>query len=183
MKHTHTYDSDEEYYFACWLNELKSEGLVIDYETQIKFELIDKKQVVNGKKKRQLCREWTYTADFKITWSQRVLDLGILVSTPLSSNLNNEFFNNDNPLISYVDIKASYTSKYKVTDITFPLVQKFMLEEKGIFINKIKPLCKTKGLFKTTYTPKAYTITKTGKSRKESWQHKTLQQYLNEITK
>jgi hypothetical protein len=51
--------------------------------------------------------------------------------------------------------------------VRFPLNQKMMLHQYGVYVQKIMPLSKKRnGLFKNTFTPKAYLKTKTGRDRK-----------------
>jgi hypothetical protein len=70
-------------------------------------------------------------------------------------------------LTSVVDVKSDYAMSRNSGDIRFPLNQKAMMMEHGIYVHKIMPLSnKRNGLFKNTFTPQSYLKTPTGKDKK-----------------
>ena len=53
---------------------------------------------------------------------------------------------------SYIDVKGEYTHRNRVTDISFPIIQKILLQYEGIYVQKIKPL----SLMDTTFHSDKY---------------------------
>ena len=130
------FDSNEERLVYDWLFFLKEKGYIIDFNKNI-FDIIEITSKIEkcNKKCVSLLRPWTYTYDFKIEWN---LTAHNLFYNSVSENGKGYFITNNN--ISYIDVKGNYTRRNRVTDITFPLVQKAVYHIHNIYIQKIVPI-------------------------------------------
>lgn len=156
------YRNNEEIFFSYYLDELKENGLITNYTyEEDTFELSPKIEFTYKKKthlktkikeedlKKTLLREHVYTPDFKIfptalgvdknIFNYRYYDFPIFI-------ISNETDN----VIHWVDIKGEFAGKTNSTQYTFPLNQKWMYQQYGIYVQKVKPF----DLFKQTFTPK-----------------------------
>lgn len=169
-----TLDSQEEYLFSLWLEELKKAGFVkkfikcensISLTDPVKIPLVVKLHRKTKKIERHLLHGLSYTPDFEIYWSEK--SDGIFYVKPGGAYNKTRIkapFVLINGLRSLVDVKGTYAHPRQITSITFPIIQK-ILYEKGIYVQEIKPLG-PKGLFALTFTPEEYLVTSTGKARK-----------------
>ena len=153
----HPYKSDEEYYFSEWCRELKEHGYLksYDYEKD-KFELYPPQQI--GWRRIQ---SKTYTADFTLEWTYPPT----FIQSGSDHKKNAYIFHNKG--ITYIDVKGSgYSGKYNNSDIEFPIIQKCLLADKWIWVDKfLVSNKKHKGVagFWNTFTPNEYLFTPTGK--------------------
>jgi hypothetical protein len=150
------YRSDEEYFYSCWCRELKDYGFIEEwyYEKDV-FEIAPE-QTIGWRRVRNM----TYTADFTIKW--RVIPTFVQsVSETAKTGFIFHFKG-----ISYVDVKGGgYSGKFNNSDITFPIIQKILLYEKWIWVDKFIVSNKRGSGFDKSFTPAEYLLTPTGKEK------------------
>lgn len=170
-------ENQYEKHFKNWLEELKKEGLVINYKEQpFTFELfpsyvLEYKEQLKTKVKHlgfSLLRNIKYTPDFRIEFSPDFPGLfgvhedfgfndprGFLL---LYTKLNRK----GNPIV-YVDIKAhssaTRVSSKLASSREFPIKQRVLLENKKVFVNKVIPYGFKDAFFGKTFTPDSYYYT------------------------
>jgi hypothetical protein len=148
------YKNNEELYFSYYLDELiehkiiksytyeqetftLSEDVVFSY-TKI-TELKTKTKVEN--KTKSLLKPCTYTPDFVITFSPKRGVWGQPDLFPTFVVIKGKK--------AYVDVKGMFAGRTNSTQYTFPLKQKWLYKDYGIYTNKIVP----DKLFESTFTP------------------------------
>jgi hypothetical protein len=183
-----TFDSKEEEYYTQWLIELAEQGYIKEFHIQPEpYEIFPTVKLEFDGKEKSVMRGMTYTADFKIIWHKKAKDIFFFNEDTKISSFTKElksrhfaqYSEECEAYVSIVDVKGTFASRHNSTLIKFPLIQKIMYHTKGIYINKIMPLHKVKGLFANTFTPKKYTLTDTGKIRKINWEVRTLEDYIS----
>lgn len=184
----HNFRTDEEYYFACYLDELIkkkyvkkylyepysmeiTEGLKIPYTKIIKLKTKTKIE----SKEQIVLRGSSYTPDFVIYWTPlakevfyNLLFTGKQISTPFIAN------NDGNTDYSIVECKPAFDSG-NMTRL-FINNQKIIWDKYEKFVNLIK----NDELFEKSFVPSAYTNTATGRKKKINYKVKTLQQFLKQ---
>lgn len=178
-------DSNEEWHFTWFLDELKSKGYVKDYfkieegyvmSNDVKVDYIKPmKRVANKKMQQVVMRGHVYTPDFKIIWDPKAL--GILVQD-LNSNkkITTKFICQD--LESIIEIKGIWDMNNMTRLATNNI--KSLYDKHGIFCQIIK----IPTLFKNTFTPLRYFYTdgvNSNKRRKIKFKTKTLNEWEQEI--
>jgi hypothetical protein len=190
------YKNDEELYFSYYLDELKENKIIKDYtyeqETFTLSEDIDfyytkitelktKTKVEN--KRKSLLKPCTYTPDFVVTFS--TTRKGIWGQPDIFP-----------PFIvmkgkkGYVDVKGMFAGRTNSTQYTFPLKQKWLYKDYGIYTNKIVPYT----LFEETFTPQKVIDTEVykrdipsrdikGGDTKLKFKIKTIKEWLKSINK
>jgi len=169
--------SNEELYFAWYMEELWDAGFINGYEEHAKtFELsdpvsynvVDKLLKTKIKNKDQtLLRENTYTEDFIIYWNKNAE--GIFYEEVYTNKSVYDkttpfliWSNTPSALISYIDVKSSVPTRFakNVSSVyTFPIEQKWVMDKYDAYIQKVVPVGKNNCLFATTFTPKRYLFT------------------------
>lgn len=165
-----TFDSEEEYQFYLYLQELENEKLIFDIKHQVNRELIPKVDGTDGKKKKSLLRNLSYTSDFEFQWNQKAFDLGIVSKYPYVGKIFTA-----NQIGSIVDVKGKFVARNNNSGITFPVIQKVMMSRLNLYVQKIVP----EDLFRATFLPKPLWKTKTGKNKTWHFVKRTLKDYLN----
>lgn len=168
------FDSNEELLFNNWLTFLKDKGYINSfYKNDNDVIEITPKQEYCNKKCNFLLHPWTYKYDFRIDWNNKAKDL---LFDEFSGNCYFKAVNN----VSYIDIKGMFTRRNRITDITFPLVQKALYHFKSIYIQKVIPLKLFKKLFAHDEYLKNDNIYKVG-IKKGSIKHKlkSFNEFLN----
>lgn len=157
------YASDEEKYFAAWVEEAKKEGLIISEKYQpLPFSLSKKIGYIDRYKKngtpvmKHLMFAHEYQADWLIVWSDKAKALGLITnmrSEPVAKGI----------LVGYelkglirtvIDVKGGFQQNDR-----FPLNQKWVFDKHGIYVNKVIPFSNNKiktCFFSQTWTPKSY---------------------------
>ena len=182
------FDSEEESFFNIYLEELKENGYVIDYEYQpesfilnetVKFDIIVHKKTKDVLQSKTLLQGREYTSDFKIYWSDKAKNI-------FFQNLND--IHNKRPLfiaqdnITYLDIKGKFNvnSSWAI----FEANRKSVYEKYGVFVEKITPIGKTKCLFGKSFTPKELPMWQKRNPTKMyawvKWNVKSLDEFVNE---
>lgn len=162
------YDSKEEELIKEWFDTLYDLGYLKEEVEKNVDDIIeitpDIKLCVD--KCIHLFRPWTYKYDFKIIWSEKAK--GIFYNNTTDSIAIKEipYFRAVDD-ISYIDVKGSYTRKDRVTDITFPLVQKVLYFYRNKLIQKVVPIDLFMELFATDRYLKEDNIYKIGHKKGE----------------
>lgn len=140
------YDSNEEKLFADWCEFLKKKNYIADYYKNLDdiLTITDRHEICNNKC-LFLLHPWTYKYDFKIKWNKSALNIFYSNIDNYDKNCYFIAINNE----TLIDIKGMFTRKNRVTDITFPLVQKALYQFYNIYIQKVIPLKLFKSLFAT----------------------------------
>lgn len=160
------FKSELEYTFCLFLEQLQEAGFIQEfgYET-IKFKLSPSvysyylKQLKTKIKEEEefLMRENTYQPDFPIKWSEKAKNLFYLDrNVPITSKITDipfrlskdSVFVGEENLTTYVEVKPIFEGKLNSSK-EFPLIQKQLWQDQGIFVQKIKP----ENLFKETFVP------------------------------
>ncbi|KKN88730.1 hypothetical protein LCGC14_0246210 [marine sediment metagenome] len=195
------FDSDEEWYFSWYLDDLKEAGFISDYQypgkTFALSEKVRKKydEVLKTKIKRvdrELLRSHTYTCDFLIWWESRAYKtlfttLKIVDSRykyiPFTANIEvpRHYEVNPSPVrMSYIDVKPEVARRFtgKLASFhTFPIDQKWVMKKYNIYVQKIA----VPKVFKQTFTPSRYLRTDGDRQdRVMDYEPKELHRYLIE---
>lgn len=180
-------DSDEEYMFLIWIEELIEEGYIEKIcraETYLlseklvnsyKQDIILKTKTKEVIKNQTLLDEHVYTPEFMIYWSN--IENGLFVHRlrhTLTDKVIKSFIRKSGEHTSCVEVKPEYDQN-NMTRL-FKLNQKWMWEKYKIFVNLIYP----HKLFEQTFTPKLWLKTSSGKQRVIHWKIKTLEEYVRE---
>jgi hypothetical protein len=182
----HIFDSEEELYFAYWLEDLKKAGYIFQWIAHISsFRLTNglshtytttkqlKTKLKTTEHTQTLLKPSEYTPDFTIWWDKGEGVLYQNLST--KGKIEAPFIVSDTIGVSVVEIKPLFDQN-NMTRL-FVNNQKFMWDKHKIFVNMIH----VTELFAETFTPSAYMFTKTGKLRKiTKWKPRTLKQFLDD---
>lgn len=147
------FDSNEELLFNEWLEFVKEKGYINSYFKNVEevITIVPVQQlcliIKNKNKCNTLLRPWTYKYDFKIEWNDIAKDL--FFNNIDDSNYKQKCFFLAKNNVSYVDVKGIFTRNNRVTDITFPLVQKTLYYYHNMYIQKIIPIKLFTSLFAT----------------------------------
>lgn len=178
-------DSNEEKYFVWWLEEMVSQGFVLEYYQLKAFELIPSLNINHYNaftakyKKVSLAQSLTYHPDFVITWTRKANRL-VTMPTVDTSYVSPFYHSNIHAsridlMTSIVDVKPSGFGSHIASSRDFPIKQKLMLGM-GLYVQKImlfptrKQALKirdmknpnnqiSKYLFWRTFTPKKFMFT------------------------
>lgn len=164
------FKSEEEKYFADWLDELKQADFVESwaYEPET-FTLAEAIEFPCQKQMKTKVKEETfpamkpveYTYDFKIDWKLKAAKILFWVpATPYFKKSDIIFFN-DAGFTSYIDIKGMFKGKNNTSAYTAPIKIKWLYQKHGIYVQIIKAM----DLFKKTFYPKSYFFTGKGKDK------------------
>ncbi|HMT01722.1 MAG TPA: hypothetical protein PKD00_00190 [Burkholderiales bacterium] len=140
-----------------WCKQLKELDYIIDYFYQPEtLQITPKAELCLNINKKNKCyfllHPLTYTYDFKIIWNIKAKDV-------FYNNIDNEYYKNNcyfktKEDISYIDVKGEYTRKNRVTDISYPILQKILYHYSNFYVQKIVPI----KLFKDTFAPTEYLL-------------------------
>lgn len=169
-------DSEGEMNFIMWMEELKEEGYIEKYERGQSYLLSD--SLVNNyvetlktkskPKTQTILHGHSYTPDFFIMWTTKGFNI-------FCNNLGEKWvkpFMCDGKF-SYIEAKPPFDfanmSRLAMLNI------KWMWQKYKIHVQMVKNI----ELFEKTFTPKAYLVTKTGKTRLVKHKFRTLKEYIN----
>lgn len=190
------FDSDDEFYVACWLEELKQAGHVIKWRRSkeaipltegLKFDYVKtthlKTKVKHELKTKEILKPSEYTPDF-----EAMFGAGPFLSLICEhAKIDSLFYTNQFPK-AWLEVKPAFDQNNM--ERLFKNNQKFVWYRHKIFVNLVIP----EELFKKTFLPKdcaeyfKYKREPTGKNKgkkkagdyKFDWIPKTLEQYLTE---
>lgn len=166
------FDSDEEYYFCHWLEEMKAIGVVISYQHHPKPLPLSGKVIVphldkdrKGNPKRKdvfIMHDHIYEYDYLVLlnpdYEKRLFSTtdNYWKELPVVANRRK-----DGRLLWLVEVKPSYM-KDQGSNTRFPLNQKWVWEKYGLYVQKVIPedmkteKTLTLGFFSKTFVPNAY---------------------------
>lgn len=192
------FDSDEEFYIACWLQELQDADIISKWRRSTKFiPLTDglkfeytkttklKTKVKTETKAKELLKPSHYTPDF-----EALFEAGWFLSSIYEhAKPDALFYTNEFPK-AWFEVKPAFDQNNMTR--TFKNNQKFIWDKHKIFVNLLEPV----DLFKKTFMPrdcaeyfKYSKAPSSGKNKgkkvagdwKVEWTPKTLTQYLESI--
>lgn len=168
------YDSDEEFYFAAYLSELVTAGIVRSYCRHEPLELAPSVRVGKG----VLHRAQVYTPDFLIEWEPKHKHLErffSLIEDPSKTPFKG--FERDGKLVSVIEIKGGFIAKDEGR--MYGILAKWAWQVFKIYVQRIAISTKPKDLFDKTFTPVSYLLTKaTHKPRKLHYSPIILREFL-----
>lgn len=184
------YPSDEEKYFAAWVEDAKKFGLIQYDKYQPKpFPLSPKIEYISRYKKngepvmKHLMFGHEYQADWMIVWTDKATEIGLvtdMMRSPMSPGLllGYEY---KGLIRSVIDVKGGFQQNDR-----FPLNQKWVYDKHNIYVNKVIPFSARKinsCLFSMTWTPQSYWYRpmkkQQGKFLKVNCIPRTYEQFLN----
>lgn len=206
-KQNSTEENPGELYFTWYLDELKEYGFVKEYHREPETILVlpaythlrEKhfKTKENESEMFNLLGEVTYTYDFRIIWNDSALNIftepfikGKAFRFGQPTFISHYIKIEDNvELVSYVDVKPHNSAARFGGNLssfyTFPFIQKFLMTNMNLYINKVIP--KNQGkygvntcLFAKTFTPNRYKFTdKATMLRKIAWRVVPITTYVD----
>jgi len=172
------FDSKEEMHIWWYLMELYEYGFIDFVQYHPEPFLLSEKQFIPEYKMIQKTKRkevWShvaavfinqhvYTADFKIVWTSIGADF--FVNRYDEEDKKKPFWGKiiNDEIVSYIDVKGSFSGPNNSSAITFPLNQKWVFDKHGVYVQKVIPVygqrkgVRTlyKGLFVDTFTPERY---------------------------
>lgn len=202
------YESKEELWISYYLDELKKNKFILEWEYQKHTYLLSdtfnyqwlKKLKTKGKYMNSaLLQKHEYTPDFTILWQSSAHHL---FYNTIEDGINLKSANFvahgiEDHKTSIIDVKPAFDMQ-NMTRL-FSINQKWMMQKLGLYIQKIIPVKESKhyhmignkkkkvyshstwtGLFPKTFTPQRYFLTDLSmKKRKINYDAKTLEQYIS----
>ncbi len=166
------YKSNEEFYFACWCEELLQNGYIEFYNYEPKsFLLCDKVvEVCETQLKTKvkidtfsLLKELRYTPDFFIKWTDKALN--IFVSSDNYKAVKYTPFIMNEEMNSYIEVKPTFDKNGTISNTVVKI--KMLYNKHNVFTNLVQiGTAKKKDFFTKTFLPEraAYTVPK-GKTK------------------
>lgn len=209
LKVTKTKENSHEMYFRWYCEELIQYGYLkrIDRELQMFSILPEQKHKrenhlkvkANTLEEYNLLQALEYTYDFRLIWNESAYYIftelyvpggHFVFGTPtfISHKIK---IDGVEEIVSYVDVKPHYAAAkfgggQNASYYTFPLIQKFLLFTRKLYINKIIPIHTGKHgrstcLFATTFVPNSYRYTdKSGDLRKIPYRLRSITGYTEQ---
>lgn len=178
-------DSDEEWYFTWYMEELLNAGIIIKYKyhpgskelsPQRNFKMEKVLKTKTNIIERELIAAHEYTPDFVLHWNNQFRHIFFDEMFTIFKDANAPFIatvGNNNLCYTPVEIKAAFDRNNMTR--AFRINQKWILDKFNIYVDEIVP----EKLFKKTFTPRRYLGTdKTNKPRKIDFTTKTLEEYI-----
>ena len=172
------YKSKEELYFSLYLDELKDNGYITNYEYECDsytlshkatYQTIKKLKTKDSMVHKHLLASHVYTPDFKIKWDFKAFN-----HFTKNQSLELPFWGN-NQYQSIIEVKPVFDQN-NMTRL-FSINQKWLFSEHGIYVQKIVPI----KLFEKTFTPKRYLLTDGGgQQRKIKFKPRSLEEFINQ---
>lgn len=184
-----TEKNSEELYFEWWLEELKSLGLVLEYQREPHtFEIAPAIPIFYNQirpktpivKSFNLFGTLVYTPDYRVKFSKKLINKmigviskeeNIMVEFGFAENgsvyQNTIFYTTDLPetewVTVYFDVKPPASAQRRTGTLgssrDFKYISRMMYENHGIIVNKATPIGTSTSLFCKTFLPKRYQFT------------------------
>ena len=178
--------SDMEWYFTWWLDELVEAGIVNDYFYESNTFSLSKAKtyphlvVMKTKTKlveKSLLEEHVYTPDFLIEWNESNLNKFFRIIHDDTCSTKCPFFairsSKDGKVYTFIEVKGDF-DKNNMTRL-FRITQKWLYDKYNLYVE----LLKIPSLFKRTFVPDRYRYTdKTMQPRSLNFKPVTLNEYL-----
>ncbi len=189
-------ESEEEYAYALWIQQLIEEGYILDAKrpnpilavpkVEFPFQLKIKRKI--EPKKVTISKGGSYTGDMEIIWAEKAHGIFFLRPndivtkniSPLSkSGKLYHFHFADGENLSLVDVKGTGQNPKFHSSSSFDRIQQLVYLFCGIPLQKIVPLGK-KGLLAKTFVPTKYQYTNGGKLKTpRTWVLKSFKQFID----
>lgn len=184
-------ESQEEAWFAMWLEELRRNGYIISWDKvtksieltkPVKFSYIKetelKTKIKRETKEFTLLNGMTYTPDFSIYWSPKGWEK--FASNLTTPKKDAQFFAHHLITDTYVEIKPKFDQNNMTRD--FITKQKFIYDKLKLFVNLIFP----EELFEDTFMPEEAKLdfiykVNTKIKKKGEWKTNYIPKTLNEF--
>lgn len=184
------FDSKEEEYFSWYLDELIKEGLIKSWCRPDTITLAQNVKAWSQKGKAKpkqlvLLRDQTYTPDFKVWWTSKAVEMGIVTelvtgdsdhypesySTPFMAN------SEDKQLVSYLEVKGGFTEHDESR--IYSILSKWTYQAHGIYVQRVVISTAPNSIFAKTFCPVRFLLTdKTMKPRKLRFNPITIKELL-----
>jgi len=166
--------TNEEIWFEWYLQELKTEGLIIRFFRPEPIQILSAAVLTVKSKKSSkvetLLQPLTYAPDFYVEWDTEHSNIDKFVKVlgkPMDKNHKNiPFYGNltESGVFSLIEIKPNFNSSRAHSNTSFPIKQKFIYNLYQILVQKIVlfPNGKAKAkkeLFPLTFTPQRFLFT------------------------
>lgn len=206
---TKTKENDHEMYFRWYCEELQRYGFLKRFDRELqKFSILPEqkhkrenhlKTKTNTLEEFNLLQPLEYTYDFRLIWTDKAYYIFTELYIPgghfvfgeptfISHKIN---IDGVDEIVSYVDVKPHYAAAkfgggQNASFYTFPLIQKFLLFTRKLYINKIVPIHtgkhgRTTCLFATTFVPNSYKFTnKSGALRSIPYRQRSITGYTEQ---
>jgi len=184
------FDSEEERLFYLYIEELKGEGFIDEFDYHVEsFSLSDKvgynwmKKMKTKEKEMEstLLQPHIYTPDFSIFWNEKAYGIFYcdindgkikLDSVPFVNNIDEGMDKG-----SFIEVKPAFDMNNMQR--LFAINQKWVYKEHGVYVQKVIPVGKKNCLFAKTFVPqKAMLTPKTKKPKKYKFEVKSLNEFL-----
>lgn len=207
---TTTQENDHEMFFRWYCEELiefgylkrivrEAEMLSVFPKQVHKIEKHYKSKKPNSTEEITLLQETNYTYDFLLVWTEKAVnifteqydpDTYFVFGKPVFIS-HKVMLDTGIELVSYIDVKphiaaVTFGGGKMSSYYTFPLIQKYLMLSKGLFINKAIPIHSGKHgrstcLFAVTFTPNRYRYTdKSGALRNIPYRKKSITSYASQ---
>jgi hypothetical protein len=188
-KEENPFESQEEWYFSWWLNDLKEKGIIKKYTYEPNKFILSKaksypiKRLLKTKDRvdqLSLLQEHIYTPDFLVEWNKewqnkfyRLIQDEECTNKPdffaITSRQNEEHY-------TFFEIKPQFDQN-NMTRL-FIITQKWLYDKYGIYVEKFE----VPTMFKRTFTPGRYLLTdKSRLKRKIKFDIKLIDKYLEKL--
>ncbi len=203
-----TKENPDELYFTWYLDELMHYGFLKNYDREPEtlivlpaYEHLRQKHFqtkANENENFNLTQPLTYTYDFRLIWEEAAIHIfteafrkGLPFKYGEPTFVSHYIkLHGGVELVSFVDVKphvsaANFGGGKLSTYYTFPLIQKFLMATRNLYINKVIPKNQGKHgintcLFAKTFTPNRYEYTDEARTfRKIPWKKTSITSYVN----
>ena len=186
---TNPYESQEEWYFSWFLNDLKEKGIILKYSYEPQKFILSParyypiKRIFKTKEKTDqlsLIQEHVYTPDFLVQWNKQWQNKFYRLIHDEQCTSKPDFFaitsKKDDGHYTFFEIKPCFDHQ-NMTRL-FIVTQKWMYHQFGIYIEKFE----VPTMFKRTFTPSRYLLTdKSMIHRTIKFNIRTLDKYLDTL--
>jgi hypothetical protein len=183
------YKSDEELYFAAWIDELKECNIVLDsFYEKIKFDLSGpiRYPILKTLKTKQKIETYSlmdghyYTCDFAVKWNPEYKEILFRFINDPRSQSKPPFFaslsKKDDCPYTFFETKGAFD--YNNMTRLFMINQKWIYSVYGVYIHLIK----IPDIFKKTFTPLKYKFTKSGRQlRKINYKVISIEEWMTSL--
>ena len=179
-------DSELEYYFGSYLDELKSLGYVDEFDRSGSFALSEPffhsyakpvgRKTSSQVRDEKLLEGCLYTPDFKVIFTKKAY--GKIVFTledkeALKGKFIGKWTEDKKHLLAIFEVKP--VIDWRNTIQLFRYLQKWVLKDYEVFVN----LVKVPEIFSKTFTPKEYLKTRKGNQRSLKYKPINVEKYLS----
>jgi hypothetical protein len=177
------FKSNEEIWFSWWIEELKEAGYIKSWEAPKTYALTGgfARQYERQSKKgvvlevQTILEQHVYTPDAEIEFTEKAY--GVFVAKNGQKWEKHMFLQTKEGTPCIFEVKPEY-DHHNMTRLN-SLNRKWLMANYGLFVNLVQP---TK-LFKSTFTPKKYLLTPTGRNKKINYTVYTLEQFIESLNK